>query len=398
MANNKRSSCQLPQRAFTLVELLVVIAIIGVLVALLLPAIQAAREAARRSTCQNHLRQLGVGILNHENGKGHLPSGGWGNAWVADKDRGSGEDQPGSWIYSILPYIEGQALHDLPADGDPSDIFPPQAAGAAILMKSTIEIINCPTRRRGTFPATTDANAQNAGSLTENNASSAASPSSGPASANHSASYIGVNVGRSDYAGCSGADGLQRDDEGNLTGVRYQGFLPGDRADTDTEGPPNIHAITSTIRPFDWFVDGPTGNMVDTPANPSTPNGQMTGVFFQRSEIGFQHIEDGTSNTYMVGEKTVTTINYDDGRGENDERTWVHGSSFNSIRAASESPVPDPTAFEEGKTFGSAHPSVWQVVFCDGHVESLSFDIDHQLHQRYAARGDGVNTTSRDNQ
>jgi prepilin-type N-terminal cleavage/methylation domain-containing protein/prepilin-type processing-associated H-X9-DG protein len=93
---------------FTLVELLVVIAIIGVLVALLLPAVQAAREAARRMQCQNNLKQIGLAIHNFHDSKKILPPAqrqSWSlttNATVAGH----------SWATFILPYIEQQALHD----------------------------------------------------------------------------------------------------------------------------------------------------------------------------------------------------------------------------------------------------------------------------------------------
>src|SRR4051812_22680085 len=86
---------------FTLVELLVVIAIIGILVALLLPAVQAAREAARRSECENHLKQLSLGCLLHKDTQKFLPSVGWGYAWVGDPDLGFGKTQPGGWHFNI---------------------------------------------------------------------------------------------------------------------------------------------------------------------------------------------------------------------------------------------------------------------------------------------------------
>jgi prepilin-type N-terminal cleavage/methylation domain-containing protein len=90
------------RRAFTLVELLVVIAIIGVLVALLLPAVQAARESARRSSCTNNLRQLGVGLHLFHDTYNRLPAG---TVW----EPGAGGNQKGSeatWVTQLLPYIE----------------------------------------------------------------------------------------------------------------------------------------------------------------------------------------------------------------------------------------------------------------------------------------------------
>jgi len=82
---------------FTLIELLVVIAIIAVLIALLLPAVQAAREAARRSQCVNNLKQIGLGVMNYESSIGAFPAGGRACCH-------------GTWIVSLLPYVEQQAL------------------------------------------------------------------------------------------------------------------------------------------------------------------------------------------------------------------------------------------------------------------------------------------------
>lgn len=100
-------------RGFTLVELLVVIAIIGILVALLLPAIQAAREAARRMSCQNNLKNLGIAVLNFENTRKELPAGALvtppAGSNLIDSDN---LDYGASWILQILPLIEEQALYN----------------------------------------------------------------------------------------------------------------------------------------------------------------------------------------------------------------------------------------------------------------------------------------------
>src|SRR5436190_10516955 len=85
------------RKAFTLVELLVVIAIIGVLVALLLPAVQAAREAARRSQCSNNLKQIGLGVHNYADTHRVMQAGNYHSVF-------------GSWLVFLLPYVEQQAL------------------------------------------------------------------------------------------------------------------------------------------------------------------------------------------------------------------------------------------------------------------------------------------------
>src|SRR5262249_15410095 len=107
------------RRAFTLVELLVVISIMGVLIGLLLPAIQSARESARRAQCLSHLKQIGIGLQSHLAAKGVFPPAYLGDPNASGSTNGvtypdgNGNGPSGfAWGALILPYIEEQTLYD----------------------------------------------------------------------------------------------------------------------------------------------------------------------------------------------------------------------------------------------------------------------------------------------
>ncbi|MGE3809276.1 MAG: DUF1559 domain-containing protein [Gemmataceae bacterium] len=127
-----------PRHGFTLIELLVVIAIIGVLLALLLPAVQKVRESANRAACANNLKQIGLACLAHGNTKDAFPGGGhynlllnrnWTGASPADHRK-----QYWSWAYQILPYLEQENLWWNSSD--------------QVVVSTTIKSYFCPTRRR----------------------------------------------------------------------------------------------------------------------------------------------------------------------------------------------------------------------------------------------------------
>jgi prepilin-type N-terminal cleavage/methylation domain-containing protein/prepilin-type processing-associated H-X9-DG protein len=159
------------RRGFTLVELLVVIAIIGILIALLLPAVQAAREAARRSQCTNNLKQIGLGMHNFHDSFGRLPPG---SIWPGHPVVRGGQET--CWILHVLDYI---AENNLVNSGDPN--APTNGAGGpnAKVMSTFIPTFLCPSdimvgltgtgatkfRARGNYTANTGV-----GPMTEYNA------------------------------------------------------------------------------------------------------------------------------------------------------------------------------------------------------------------------------------
>jgi prepilin-type N-terminal cleavage/methylation domain-containing protein/prepilin-type processing-associated H-X9-DG protein len=369
--------------AFTLVELLVVIAIIGILVALLLPAVQAAREAARRNQCKNNLKQLALGCLLHESTQKYLPSGGWNDRYTADPNRGYGGRQPGGWYYSILAYIEEQALRDLgkglafDGGGSPSAAY---KAALIQLHQTPVGIFICPSRR--------------AVKLYPWGVNSGGTPGEGPDWLKP-ALVAGGNT-KGDYAANSG-DSL---------------VSAGDGYGTDQTWP------TQKDTPYTQ-IDA--GTWTDTSCTPVPGRGGsvvsrycQSGVVGYRSETKLSQITDGTSNTYLIGEKYLPSKWYEDAvanpAGYGDDQGAFIGYEWDNQRVAwhySNPPTTDPLTYQPRQdgslvgnddpniyAFGSPHAGGMNMAMCDGSVHSISYDIDTDTHRYLAIKNDGESVSA----
>jgi len=316
---------------FTLVELLVVIAIIGILVAMLLPAVQAAREAARRVQCTNNLKQIGLAFLNHEHAHSHFPTGGWGWRWMGDPNSGYDRNQPGGWPYNILEFVEQSSIRKLGMG----------KTGAAlvddleIVHSTPVSGFNCPSRRSAAaLPYVID---RGEGWNGFNNL--------------HDPPQVCV---RGDYAANGGASSAHA-----------------------PEGPTTLEAGQARTGP--WYVH--------------------TGIVSETSLVTMAEVVDGTSNTYLAGERNINPDDYFTGLAAADDQNLYVGCDIDTLRwtcgsptstdCAGYQPFQDTPGVSTRFQFGSAHAAGFQVVLCDGSVRTISYSIDVIVHRDLGNCRDG---------
>jgi len=309
------------RHGFTLVELLVNIAIIAMLMTLLLPAVQAAREAARNTHRKNTLKQMSLAALYDESAHGYFSGDGWGWRWVGDPDRSLGQEQPGSWLYRLLPFTEAVEIYGLAADNQPDVITEKQLAGSARAIQTHLPRFNFPSRKDERLTPLDTINWP--------------------------------------YRNADKTEAAATISYGANWGDRIIGFI---------EDPADVNESL----PTSYF--------------------KGTGVVFWHSQMKPQHVEDGLRKTYFVTEYHWSFNPNNPALGENYYgigtplaggyvTTAWHEPRKDGIRTGT-LPVS-----QLGRA-GSAHPSTFNVAFCDGSVHAQEYGIDIILHRRNANRHD----------
>jgi len=326
---------------FTLVELLVVIAIIGILVALLLPAVQAARESARRGQCKNNLKQIAVAALNHESVHTHYPTGGWGYRWVGDASSGYARQQPGGWAYNVLAYTEHNALRDLGRSVLDNlvarvAVSAEQRAEMLRLVTTPIGLFHCPTKRDARGYPLTDR--------------TGAFP------------VLAYNAQDCEIGSCFVARGDYRSNAGNRSNNEVTGPAPGGVAA--------------------FLASDPQDHL-------------FNGVVHRRSQVRVAQVTDGSSRTALVGEKALNPDDYETGDDSSDDQSLYtgHDQDNAAVTGTKSNPMPplrDGTALSSALRFrfGSAHAAGCQMALCDGSVHTYSYDVDPHVFSLLGGRDD----------
>jgi prepilin-type N-terminal cleavage/methylation domain-containing protein len=333
------------RHGLTLLELLIVISIIGVLLQILLPAVEVSREAARQTVCQNNLRQIGLAVLNHESTQHFLPTAGWGWGWIGDPDRGVGKNQAGSWCYQLLPYLEGNEIHDI-GKGTTGDA---KYDALTVMAATPLPLLYCPSRR---LPRPT--------------------PNTyGPVKNRE------FNRGNLFWYNAKKAEVLARTDYAANVGDLWVWW---------NEGPPPAKA------------DAGKGFLKFNGINRAKVSPEeVSGVVMQREPIYFRQITDGTSKTYFAGEKPIPVKHYKTGKALNDDQSCWNGDDWD-MQCATQFPPHEDSSIPPGVNtcFGSAHPSVFGMVYCDGSVHLVSYEVDPALHRQAGNRHDGELSATKD--